>query len=57
MFEFNLLRSIEENEEPIEDVPFLVTPGGVVTSDSGFMRYSSFEFLISEICNIVQSRN
>lgn len=38
MFEFRSTRSIEENEEPIEDIPLLVTPGCVVTSDSGFMR-------------------
>lgn len=53
MFEFRLTRSIEENEEPIEDIPFLVTPGSIVTSDSGFMRYTSFELLMSEIRNLV----
>ena len=39
MFEFILTRSIEEDEEPVQDIPLLVTPGCVVTSDPGFMRY------------------
>ncbi|KAG8181427.1 hypothetical protein JTE90_018894 [Oedothorax gibbosus] len=38
MFDIRLSREIEEEETPEKDCPLLITPGSVVSSDTGFMR-------------------
>lgn len=39
LFDIRLSREIEDEEPPVKDCPLLVTPGSVVSSDAGFMRY------------------